>query len=128
MRQTTGTRKSPGEKIVKDIKRGTRKHYSSEEKIRIVLDGLPGEDSIAELCQVQKTKTSEAYAIVGSQNIELTYHHQSRTKPRKPPSHRECFVVLKLFHSSQLAETGRCFRTLCDGAAFDRLSLQNRWQ
>jgi hypothetical protein len=37
MRQTTGKRKSPGEKIVKDIKRATRKHYSSEEKIRIVL-------------------------------------------------------------------------------------------
>ena len=51
MRQTTGTRKSPGEKIVKDIKRATRKHYSSEEKIRIVLDGLRGEDSIAELCR-----------------------------------------------------------------------------
>ena len=32
--------KSPGEKIVKDSKRATHKHYSSEEKIRIVLDGL----------------------------------------------------------------------------------------
>jgi len=51
MRQTTGTRKSPGEKRVKDIKRATRKQYSSEEKIRIVLDGLRGEDSIAELCR-----------------------------------------------------------------------------
>ena len=51
MRRTTGTRKSPGEKIVKDIKRATRKHYSSEEKIRIVLDGLRGEDSISELCR-----------------------------------------------------------------------------
>ena len=48
MRKTT---KSPGEKIVKDIKRATRKHYSSEEKIRIVLDGLRGEESIAELCR-----------------------------------------------------------------------------
>ena len=48
MRKTT---ESPGEKIVKDIKRATRKHYSSEEKIRIVLDGLRGEDSIAELCR-----------------------------------------------------------------------------
>ena len=48
MRKTT---KSLGEKIVKDIKRATRKHYSSEEKIRIVLDGLRGEDSIAELCR-----------------------------------------------------------------------------
>ena len=51
MRQATETRTSPGEKIVKDIKRATRKHYSSEEKIRIVLDGLRGEDSIAELCR-----------------------------------------------------------------------------
>ena len=51
MRQTTGTRKSPGEKIVKDIKRATRKHYSSEEKIRIVFDGLRGEDCIAEQCR-----------------------------------------------------------------------------
>jgi transposase len=50
MRQTTGNRKSPGENIVKDIKRATRKHYSSEEKIRIVLDGLWDEDSTAELC------------------------------------------------------------------------------
>ena len=49
MRQTTGTRKRPGEKIVKDFKWATRKHYSSKEKIRIVLDGLRGEDSIAEL-------------------------------------------------------------------------------
>ena len=42
---------SPSEKIVKDIKRATRQHYSSEEKIRTVLDGLRGEDSIAELCR-----------------------------------------------------------------------------
>ena len=46
MRQTTGPRKSPGEKIVKDIKRATRKQYSSEEKIGIVLDGLRGEDTL----------------------------------------------------------------------------------
>ncbi|MDB4197279.1 hypothetical protein N9777_03200 [Ascidiaceihabitans sp.] len=44
MRQTTGIRKSPGEKLVKDIKRAIRKQYSSEEKIHIVLDGLRGED------------------------------------------------------------------------------------
>jgi len=48
MRKTT---KSPGEKIVKDINRAKHKHYSSKEKIRIVLDGLRCEDSIAELCR-----------------------------------------------------------------------------
>ena len=51
MRQTTGTRKSLGEKLVNDIKHATRKQYSSEEKIRIVLDELRGEDRIDELCQ-----------------------------------------------------------------------------
>jgi transposase len=51
MRQKPGPRKSHGEKIVKDIRRATRKQYSAEEKIRIVLDGLKGEDSIAELCR-----------------------------------------------------------------------------
>ena len=48
MRKTIQT---SGERIVKDIKRKTRKRYSAEEKIRIVLDGLRGEESIAELCR-----------------------------------------------------------------------------
>ena len=51
MRQKPGTKRSHGEKVVKDIRRATRKQYSAEEKIRIVLDGLKGEDSIAELCR-----------------------------------------------------------------------------
>ena len=51
MRQTTRTGRKSSETIVKDIKRVARKQYSSEEKIRIVLDGLRGEDSIAELCR-----------------------------------------------------------------------------
>jgi len=44
---------TPGERIVKDIKRKTRKQYSAEEKIRIVLDGLRGEESVAELCRIE---------------------------------------------------------------------------
>src|SRR3979409_801583 len=51
MRQQTRPLKEPAEKIVQDIRRATRKHYSAEEKIRIVLEGLRGEDSIAELCR-----------------------------------------------------------------------------
>ena len=39
------------EKTVKDIRRNTRRKFSTEEKIRIVLDGLRGESSIAELCR-----------------------------------------------------------------------------
>ncbi len=51
MRQKPGTKQSHGEKVVNDIRRAARKQYSAEEKIRIVLDGLKGEDSIAELCR-----------------------------------------------------------------------------
>ena len=51
MRQKQTGRQSSSERIIKDIKRRTRKQYSAEEKIRIVLDGLRGEDSIAELCR-----------------------------------------------------------------------------
>jgi len=43
MRQKSMTPTSPSERLVKNIRRVTRKHYSAEEKIRIVLDGLRGE-------------------------------------------------------------------------------------
>ena len=43
--------KKPAEQVVKDIRRATRRHFSAEDKIRIVLDGLRGDDSIAELCR-----------------------------------------------------------------------------
>src|SRR3982751_1239602 len=51
MRQQPRSSKEPAEKIVQDIRRQTRKKYSAEEKIRIALEGLRGEDSIAELCR-----------------------------------------------------------------------------
>jgi transposase len=51
MRQKQRPEKEPAETVVKEIRRATRKHYSAEEKIRIVLEGLRGEDSIAELCR-----------------------------------------------------------------------------
>jgi transposase len=44
-------RKSSTESVVREIRRRTRKKYSSEEKIRIVLEGLRGEESIAEICR-----------------------------------------------------------------------------
>lgn len=43
--------KTPAKRVVKDIQRQTRRHFSAEDRIRIVLDGLRGEDSIAELCR-----------------------------------------------------------------------------
>ncbi len=45
------TNKSGSEARVREIRRKTRRRYSSEEKIRIVLEGVKGEESIAELCR-----------------------------------------------------------------------------
>ena len=62
MRQKSGTRRQSSEKVVKDIRRATRKQRSAEEKIRIVLDGLRGEDSIAELCRREGIAQSLYYS------------------------------------------------------------------
>jgi transposase len=51
MRQKSGPVKEPAEKIVKDIRRATRRHFSAEDKIRVVLEGLRREESIVELCR-----------------------------------------------------------------------------
>ena len=49
--------KAPAEQVVKDIRRATRRHFSAEDKIRIVLEGLRGDDSIAELCRKEGVGT-----------------------------------------------------------------------
>ena len=51
MGQKAVPRKQSAERVVKEIRRVTRRQFSAEEKIRIVLAGLRGEDSIAELCR-----------------------------------------------------------------------------
>ena len=51
MRQESMSLRDTAERTVRDIRRKTRKQYSAEEKIRIVVSGLRGEDSIAELCR-----------------------------------------------------------------------------
>src|SRR5215211_3893406 len=61
MRQKPGPEKAPAEQIVKDIRRATRRHFSAEEKIRVVLEGLRGEESIAELCRRQGIASSMYY-------------------------------------------------------------------
>lgn len=55
------TNKRSVDQTVRDIRRRTRKKYSAEEKIRIVLEGLRGEDSIAELCRREGINSNVYY-------------------------------------------------------------------
>ena len=56
MRRKTEALSDAAEKAVRDIKRATRRHFSAEDKIRIVIAGLRGEDSMAELCRKEGIK------------------------------------------------------------------------
>ena len=51
MRSKIDTQSEEAEKAVRDIRRATRRHFSAEDKVRIVIAGLRGEDSVAELCR-----------------------------------------------------------------------------
>src|SRR5215471_13700858 len=62
MRQKSKSTPASSEGVVRDIRRATRKHHGAEEKIRIVLDGLRGETSIAELCRREGIAESMYYA------------------------------------------------------------------
>src|SRR5204863_7900194 len=64
MRQKSGPVKEPATQVLKDIRRATRRHFSAEDKIRIVLEGLRGEDSIAELCRRAGITSSMYYGWV----------------------------------------------------------------
>ena len=59
MRQKSNTRETPSERLVRDIRRA---RHSAEEKIRIVLDGLRGEVTIAELCRREGIAESLYYS------------------------------------------------------------------
>jgi transposase len=57
----SGPGKPPAEQVLKDIRRQTRRQYSAEEKIRIVLEGLRGEENISELCRREGIAASMYY-------------------------------------------------------------------
>src|SRR3954464_13012618 len=61
MKQKSGPDKPPAEQVLKNIRRQTRRQYSAEEKIRIVLEGLRGEENISELCRREGIAASMYY-------------------------------------------------------------------
>lgn len=63
MRRTAGIDKPTADRVVKDIRPETRKHHSAEDKIRILLEGLRGEESIAAVCLLEGIATSSPAKI-----------------------------------------------------------------
>jgi len=71
------------EATVRDIRRATRKKYTAEEKVRIVLEGLRGESTIAELCRKEGIHTnlyykwSKEFLEAGKQRLVGDTHRQA---------------------------------------------------
>ena len=99
------------EKLVKDVRRRTRKKYSSEEKIRIVLEGMRGEESIAELCRREGLnqnvyyRWSKEFLEAGKQRLAGDIKREATRDPR-PLSGDLCVFAsddpsVLLFHLSR---------------------------
>ena len=78
MRRKSHATDLSSEEIVKDTRRATRKQYSAEEKIRIVLDGLRGEDSISELCRKESIAQNLYYSLVQGVPRVRNWRHRTR--------------------------------------------------
>ena len=82
MRQASKRIPDSAEKTVRDIRRATRRQHSAEEKIRIVLEGLRGEVSIAELCRKeginQNLSIPKISSGADSRNEAESAHHSTR--------------------------------------------------
>ena len=75
-----------------DIRRQTRRHFSAEDKIRIVLDGLRGEDSIAELCRKEGIAQSLYYTWSGPQaTVGQRVHGSGQAPPGR--RYRACLTT-----------------------------------
>ncbi len=85
------TKKRSAEKTVRDIRRATRRKYSAEEKIRVVLEVLRGEDSIAGLCR-REGITSNVYYRWSKEFLEAAISFDINAPP---------FALLKINTSNQ---------------------------
>jgi transposase len=83
MKQKSGPDKTPAEQVLKDIRHQTRRQYSAEEKIRIVLEGLRGEEDISELCRREGIADSMYY---GWSKVFLEAGRRATRPAPLPPS------------------------------------------
>ena len=108
MRSKQKNSKVPADRLVKDIRRARRKPYSAEEKIRIVLEGLRGDDSLAELCRREGRDLKEVVAELTLENRLLKDRKMRHV--RGAPFHPQTQGKIERWH--QTLKTASCWRTI----------------
>ena len=107
--------RASAEQTVRDIRRKTRKQYSAEEKIRIVLSGLRGEDSIAELCRREGIAESLYYSW-SKEFLEAGKKRLSGIPPARRPRARSRTCAVRCA-TSRRRLANRFWRTGCSKKA-----------
>jgi transposase len=113
MRQKSRPEKQPAEDAIKDIRRATRRHFSAEEKIRVVLEGLRGEESIAELCRREGIASSMYYGW-SKEFLEVGKKRLARDTARAATSGAHGYSCSPLLAPLAKGEAGRCRRVRAD--------------
>ena len=92
MKQKSGPDKAPAEQVLKNIRRQTRRQYSAEENIRIVLERLGGEESISELCTPPRCITAGPRSFLRPASAGWRVVPESRSALRSLTGSRPCYV------------------------------------
>lgn len=105
MIQKSGPDKAPAEQVLKNIRRHTRRQYSAEEEIRIVLEGLRGEENISELCRREGIAASMYYGWSNRQIGRVRAFENSIDKIGRAPIDREnaCTVGNQPVHAYRVS-------------------------
>ena len=114
MKPKPGRPGTPLERLVRGIRRVTRKQYSAEEKIRIVLDGLRGEQSIAELCR--------------RENIAESLYYSWSKEFLEAGKRRLAGDTARAATTSEVSELRHCRRHFIDGTAVIRPADRKPWK
>ena len=108
-------KKDSVEQTVRNIRRKTRKQYSSEEKIRIVLEGLRGESTVAELCRREGIaqslyyKWSKEFLEAGKQRLAGNTERQAdseQVKDLKKENNELKYLVAELSLKNRMLKKG----------------------
>lgn len=109
--------KSGAEQAVRDIRRQTRKNYSAEEKVRIVLSGLRGEDSIAELCRREGIAVTHKPRLLSDNgasyiagDLAQWLDEKGMDHVRGAPNHPQTQGKIERWH--QTLKTESCWKTI----------------
>jgi len=111
----TRKKKEEAEATVRNIRRQTRKRYSAEDKIRIVIQGLQGESSIAELCrqegisQATYYKWSKEFLEAGKQRLSGNTERQAdseQVKDLKKENNELKYLVAELSLKNRMLKKG----------------------